>query len=110
MGKTSALAVASLVGASVFSHAAIAKPVTSADLSGKKICWNNGDVETYSAGGKYNSARAGDGTWAVSGAGVGIKSQIYNWAEDIEKLADGTFSRDFVAHGQSFHHTGQYCK
>jgi hypothetical protein len=59
---------------------AIARPVTSADLSGKKICWNTGDVENYYAGGKYSSPSWGDGTWVVTAAGVEIKSTVWSWA------------------------------
>jgi hypothetical protein len=90
---------------------AIARSVTSADLSGKKICWNNGDVETYYAGGKYNSTGYGDGTWAVTAAGVEIKAQS-SWAADVEKLADGTFASDIAEGngGKTLHFSGHYCK
>jgi len=32
-----------------------ATPVTSADLSGKKLCWNDGGTENYYTDGKYFS-------------------------------------------------------
>jgi hypothetical protein len=88
---------------------AIARPVTSADLSGKKICWNNGDVETYYAGGKFSSNGGGDGTWAVSVVGVVVKAN-WNWVENLEKLADGTFTSAVSAGDQTQHFTGHYCK
>lgn len=90
---------------------AIARQVTTADLSGKKICWNDGGVETYYAGGKYSGSGYGDGTWAVTAAGVEVRAKTGSWAADIEKLADGTFSSAVVPYGgQTWRFTGQYCK
>jgi hypothetical protein len=89
---------------------AIARPVASADLSGKKICWNDGDVQTYYPGGKYSSPQNGDGTWAVTAAGVEFKAQDATWSADIEKLADGTFTGDIALIGRTKHSIGHYCK
>ena len=41
---------------------AAATPVTVADLSGKKFCWDGGGTENYYADGKYLSSVDGHGT------------------------------------------------
>jgi len=118
MGTPLAVVALSLGFSFLLLSPAIARPVTSADLSGKKICWNDGDVQTYYAGGKYSSTGEGNGTWAVTGAGFEVKAQNATWAADIERLADGTFTSDIAgpgwsataAPGSSQHYTGHYCK
>lgn len=46
----------------VLSSPALAAPVTDADLSGKKFCWNDGGTENYYPDGKYYSTHDGTGT------------------------------------------------
>ena len=43
---------------------ASASPVTTKDISGKKICWDNGNISTFSPGGQYSSPVVGDGFWS----------------------------------------------
>jgi len=45
-----------------------ASQVTTADLSGHKICWSSGVTSTYKADGTYASGKlpCGIGTWAIS--------------------------------------------
>jgi hypothetical protein len=37
-----------------------AKPLTKADIVGKKICWGGNDYKSFSSGGKVYSSIAGD--------------------------------------------------
>ena len=77
-----------------FVCSAMAKPVTAADLSGKKICWGNGDTMTFSPGGKFSSTQYGEGTWALTGVAVELHAANIHFTRwDIEKLPDGTFTR-----------------
>ncbi len=88
--------------------AANAAPVTSADLSGKKICWNNGSVSSYGAGGKYSNNMTGNGTWSMAGGGVHIHTDRYDYMATMQKSGDGTFQAEIAAaHIKS---TGKYCQ
>jgi hypothetical protein len=86
-----------------------AKPVTNADLSGKTFCTSSGDKETYLRGGKYVGKDWGDGAWQLMSDGVvSVHARSADWVASIEKLTDGSF--EFRVAGQSFIHTGHYCK
>jgi hypothetical protein len=98
---------AAWVVALAFCSAALAAPATSADLSGKKICWNNGSVSSYGHGGKYSNNMSGEGTWAVSGGGVHIHTDRYDYLAHVQKLPDGTFQASIV--GTDVKTTGKYC-
>ena len=52
-----------------FPTLALAKPLTKADIEGKKICWGN-DWKSFSPGGKVTNNVAGEGTWSISKAGI----------------------------------------
>ena len=83
---------------------AIASPVTAKDLSGRKICWDYGNVSTFARGGNYSSPLVGDGTWSISSVGVQISTPHFTGIMDIDKQPDGTFlSR--LEKG-----SGKYCK
>jgi hypothetical protein len=94
--------------ASALLSPAMAKLATTADLSGRKICWGNGDTMTFSPGGKFSSTQYGDGTWAVTAVGVQLHAAHIHFTQwDIEKLPDGTFTRtDGYADSEA---TGKYC-
>jgi hypothetical protein len=83
--------------------------VTPADLSGKKFCWGDGDIMTFSPGGKFSSTRYGDGTWRFTSVGVELHAtHIIKNLFDIEKLPDGSFTKtDGYADSWA---TGKYCK
>ncbi len=103
----------SLLGAAVLLSLALpspasASPVTAADLSGKKICWNNGSASVYSRGGKYANDLSGEGTWSVTGAGVHVHTDRYDYVAAIQKLPDGTFQAVII--GAGIKSTGSYCK
>jgi hypothetical protein len=70
--------------------------VTSADLSGKKICWSSGIISTYGAGGKFSSNRSGEGTWSVTAAGVEVNASNGSGHSNIEKMPDGSFKATYV--------------
>jgi hypothetical protein len=74
-----------------FLSPATASMVTTADLSGKTICWDEGWKDTYAPGGKLHSTRYGEGTWSATANGVEILAQSWPGLKTIEKLPDGTF-------------------
>ncbi len=103
----------SLLGAAVllslaFLAPAPASPVTAADLSGKKICWNNGSASVYGRGGKYSNNLSGEGTWSVTGAGVHVHTDRYDYMAAVQKLPDGSFQAVII--GAGIKSTGTYCK
>ncbi|MGD0188262.1 MAG: hypothetical protein ABSC25_23860 [Roseiarcus sp.] len=89
---------------------AMATPVTSADLSGKKFCWNDGGTENYDADGKYSSTNDGVGTWVVTPKGVQISTNQISGLADMQKLADGTFTATWIVDGKPETWTGRYCQ
>jgi len=92
-----------------FFSSASGAPVTSAELSGKKFCWGDGDTMTFSPGGRFSSTRYGDGTWRFTSVGVELHAtHIIKNLFDIEKLQDGTFTKtDGYADSWA---AGKYCK
>ena len=104
------LAAAALGAGLLLSSSAIAAPVTDADLSGKKFCWNDGGTETYYAGGRYSSSNDGEGTWTVTANGVAISTNQITGLADMQKLADGTFSATWLVDGKPETWTGRYCQ
>jgi len=90
--------------ASAFLSPATAKLATVADLSGKKICWSNGNISSFLPSGKYSSPLIGDGTWAATANGVEIHAQRWSGFLDVDKQPDGTF-KSAVENA-----VGKYCK
>ena len=103
LSLSAAAAVLSLASLSI----ADAAPVTSADLSGKKICWNDGSVSSYGRGGKYSNNMTGDGTWSMAGGGVHIHTDRYDYVAAMQKSPDGTFQAEIAA--ANIKSTGKYC-
>ncbi len=89
---------------------AIAAPVTNADLSDKKFCWNDGGTENYYADGRYSSSNDGKGTWAVTAKGVQISTNQISGLADMQKLPDGTFTATWIVDGKPQTWTGRYCQ
>jgi hypothetical protein len=83
---------------------ASASPVSAKDLVGKKICWPNGNVSTFGAGGKYSSPMVGEGTWSMYPGGVTLQTAKFNGVLDIDKQPDGTFMSNREGG------IGKYCK
>ena len=88
---------------------AIARPVTSADLSGKTICWDDGTKETYQPGGKTSQTFWGEGTWRVTSVGVEKRGKIYMNIWAVQILGDGTLTAAADFSGVGVYRTGHYC-
>jgi hypothetical protein len=72
------------------SHA-MAKPLTRADIEGKKICWPDGDFKIFSPGGKVYNPKVGDGTWSIDKAGVISVKFPYGVVGVVTDAGGGTF-------------------
>jgi len=109
--RTPFLFVAASLAVSLASvSSAMASPVTSADLSGKKFCWNDGGTENYHADGKYFSTHDGTGTWVVTPAGVQISTNQISGLAQMQRLPDGAFTSTWIVNGKPKTWTGHYCK
>jgi hypothetical protein len=89
--------------------AALASPVTDADLRGKKICWNVGANHVYHQDGSLESNIIGNGTWRLVGDTLTEKGTV----------GQGTYIFTIINEGGTFHMTqqngnlevwGKYCK
>lgn len=87
---------------------ALAAPVTAADLAGRRICWDNGSVSSYGPGGRYSNNMSGDGTWSLTGAGLHIHTDRYDYVAHVQKLPDGSFHAEVAA--ANINTSGKYCK
>ena len=85
LGLASALSLA-------FVCNAIARPATVKELAGRTICYNNGEKATYFRGGKYESNKIGNGTWAVTSAGVELHAERFSGILDFEIQPDKSVS------------------
>jgi hypothetical protein len=94
----------------LLSSSAGATAATSADLSGKKFCWNDGGTEDYRADGKYSSTHDGEGTWEVTQKGVQISTNQISGLADMQKLSDGTFTATWLVNGKPKTWTGRHCE
>jgi hypothetical protein len=99
--------VAAVFSLALFS-AAYAAGVTTADLSGKKVCWDNGSISRYGAGGKYSNNMTGDGTWSMAGGGLHIHTDRYDYVATVQKAPDGTFHAEIAA--AHIKTVGTYCQ
>ena len=99
------------IGVSILlSSPAMAMPVTSADLSGKKFCWDGGGTENYYADGKYVSSVDGTGTWVIVKDGVEIKTNQITGLADMQALPGGEFTSTWIVDGKPKTWTGRYCQ
>ena len=69
---------------------AVARPVTTEDLAGRTICWDNGETSAFLPGGKYENSRHGSGTWKVTSTGLEIHSETFGGIFQVEVRDDGT--------------------
>jgi len=90
--------------ASVLLSPVTAEMATTADLSGKKICWDNGNISSFFADGKYSSPVLGNGTWSASSKGVEIHADAGGVLLDVDRQPDGTFK------SRVEHAAGKYCE
>jgi hypothetical protein len=97
------VAVGSALASALFSPAR-AEPATEADLSGKKICWSNGNISSFLPDGKYSSPVIGDGTWTWTAKGVELHTPMLGAILDVDKQPDGTFKSKLEGA------VGKYCE
>jgi hypothetical protein len=111
MLKTSFIIAAAMCGCVLTgSVAAIAAPVTDADLRGKKICWNTGFTSSYNKDGSFDGNRSGHGTWRLNGDLLTVSAEHGSGASNISK--DGsTFhsTRRASKSGTDIDAWGSYC-
>jgi len=101
-------AISVLLASSLPAHA---RPVTTADLSGKMICWSSGVVQSFEADGKSAaSGKYADGVWSVSANGVRLDFPGGGANVDMEIQPDGTFTSEFTDSGGTHKGAGNICK
>ena len=110
MRTQSSLAAWGVGGIILVSSSAMATPVTSVDLSGKKFCWDGGGTENYYHDGKYVSSVDGTGTWAIVKHGVEIKTNQITGLANMQKLPDGKFTSTWLVNDKPKTWTGRYCE
>jgi hypothetical protein len=66
-----------------------ATAATKADVEGKTMCWGGNNQTSFRPGGKLTSSVAGEGTWAVSKAGVAVKFPGGPYSGVIRIMAGG---------------------
>jgi hypothetical protein len=105
-----ACAATPLISLTLFS-AALAAPVTRAELSGRTICMSNGDRNTFYASGRLASNRFGRGTWAMALGGVQINAQYKVGLLPLTRRRNGTFLINYTYARLSSPAivTGRYC-
>jgi hypothetical protein len=110
MHKTSFIIRAVVWGAALSgSIAAMADPVSDADLRGKKICWNTGGTSAYNKDGSFDGTRSGHGTWSLTGDLLSVNAEHGTGAGTITKDS-GTFHLAWTArHGKGQEIWGKYC-
>jgi hypothetical protein len=117
MQKRAAVLLTALVAAAL-SRPALADPVTAGDLAGKTICWENSNFGSGKAvfgdGGKYSSTGmltgTGQGTWAITSAGVKIDTDNRHDVDEMEKLSDGTFVSNAKIASAHIKSVGKVCE
>jgi hypothetical protein len=87
--RTSTLGLAFVLSLS-FVCGGVARPATTEDLAGQKICWDNGETSVFSPGGKYENSLHGSGTWKVTAKGLEIQHGTFDGMFDVEMRDDGT--------------------
>jgi hypothetical protein len=105
-----AFAISILLASSSPVDAVDARPVTTADLAGKIICWGDGNIQAFSADGKTANRQFQDGAWSVGDKGVRIDFPGGGADVDIEIQPDGTFTNEWTDSGGTHKGTGNICK
>jgi hypothetical protein len=68
-----------------------AKPLTKADIEGKKICWPDADFKIFYPGGKVYNPKVGEGTWSIDKAGVISVKFPYGVAGTVRDAGGGSY-------------------
>jgi hypothetical protein len=88
-----------------------ARPVTTADLADKMICWESGNVQAFSADGKTANRQFQDGTWSIGDKGVRVNWPGGGADVDFEIQSDGTYTSERKDSGGTTHKgAGKICK
>jgi hypothetical protein len=108
---TCVLAAVSIIA---FGHpiAALAAPVTKADLAGKKICWSDGGTPTYAKNGAYDEPTFGHGAWKLKGGKLSVVTNNGNYTGTITKENDTFHISGHMMVGGStkdIDSSGKYC-
>jgi hypothetical protein len=107
------IAATSMLALSLSPHV-FARPVTPADLSGRKICWESDDLgsteSTYSANGAYTNTLFGNGTWNITANGVHVVATQGEFTYNLDKGSGGIFKSTTTYLGKTFEETGKYCR
>jgi hypothetical protein len=91
--------------------AALASPVTDADLRGKTICWSYGGTRnTYGKDGSLDSNLVGKGTWSLVGDRITEHGDHGVFSFTIEKQAGTLHMYGKSPGGGWVDVTGSYCK
>jgi hypothetical protein len=96
----------------LFLSDAIARPVTNADLEGRKICWQDSDeTETYFPGGKFVNSRYGEGTWKQTAKGFETRIAEHTYHGNFQVQQDGTmtYSGSWIGLPKTYE-TATYCE
>jgi hypothetical protein len=88
--------------------AALADPVTNADLAGKKICWSDGGKPTYGQNGVYDESGFGHGTWKLAGDQITVVVKYGEYTGTITKEND-QFHLKGKINGNDLDTWGKYC-
>jgi hypothetical protein len=92
-----------------FTGAALADPVTTADLAGKKICWSDGGTPTYGENGVYDEKSFGHGTWSLAGDQLTVVAKYGHYTGAITK-ENGSFHLSAKINGIALDVLGKYCE
>lgn len=110
MLKTSLIITAVMCGVVLISSiAAMADPVSDADLRGKKICWNTGFVSSYNKDGSFDGNRSGHGTWRLNGDVITVNAEHGSGASNISKDGSTFHLHRASRSGQDIKSWGSYC-
>ncbi len=88
--------------------AALASPVTDADLRGKMICWSAGAIITYGKDGFFYSTQVGNGKWRLVGNKLTVDGVGGHGTFTITKQG-GTFLASVIEGNNLKKYWGKYC-
>jgi hypothetical protein len=81
------------------------RPITAADLSGKKFCWSDGGWSIYAANGQFSNSLGKHSHWSVPEPGVLHAGRFLQ----MEVLPDGRLHWYFQVYSQDFDGWGTLC-
>ena len=97
-----------------YAAAALAGPVTKADLTGKKICWSDGGSPTYGKNGAYDENIFGHGTWRLAGDRLTVVASHGRYTGTITKENETFHISGHVAfyrrYSMDLEASGKYCE